>query len=113
MINQLRLYEIYEETKPEFLDRFRDHAARIMGAHDFRILAMWETVNDGKPAFAYLLAWQDEAEMRSCWERFMADEEWKEIKANRDTTAGPIVGNIIDLPLKPVAFSAALGGENV
>ncbi len=108
MINQLRLYEIYDETRTEFLDRFRDHAARIMGSHGFRILALRTTTHNGNPAFAYLLNWQDEAEMQAGWAAFMADAEWKDIKAQRDPNAGPIVGEITDLALDPVSFSQAL-----
>lgn len=111
MINQLRIYEIYDETKQAFLDRFRDHAARIMKGHGFRILAMWETVKDGKPAFAYLLSWHDEAELRACWDAFMADPEWAEIKRQTAPSSGSIVGDISDLVLNPVAFSTALGTE--
>ena len=108
MINQLRIYDLFPETQAEFLDRFRDHAARIMRNHDFNILAMWTTTHDGKPAFAYLLNWQDEAAMTTGWSRFMADVEWQAIKAQRDPNAGPIVGNIVDLKLDPVTFSQAL-----
>ena len=44
MINQMRIYGLYEDTREAFLERFCDHAARIMrDAHGFRILAMWET----------------------------------------------------------------------
>ncbi|MEJ6394768.1 NIPSNAP family protein [Gymnodinialimonas sp. 2305UL16-5] len=108
MINQLRIYELFPETQPEFLDRFRDHAARIMRSHDFKILAMWTTTHDEKPAFAYLLSWRSETAMAEGWSRFMADEEWQSIKAQRDPGAGPIVGNILDLQLDPVTFSKAL-----
>lgn len=61
MINQLRIYEIFDENKAAFHDRFRDHAARIMRRYDFRIVAMWEAKGDGKTEFVYLLEWPDEA----------------------------------------------------
>jgi hypothetical protein len=40
MIHQLRVYEIFEDTKAAFHARFRDHAARIMRRHGFDIAAM-------------------------------------------------------------------------
>ena len=40
MINQLRIYRIDPGTAGAFHDRFRDHAARIMGRHGFRILSL-------------------------------------------------------------------------
>ena len=80
MIHQLRIYEIFEHNKAAFHDRFRDHAVRIMRTYGFNILSMWETKTDRRTEFVYLLAWPDEGTMRETWARFMADEEWKEIK---------------------------------
>ena len=43
MIQQLRVYEIFEHNKAAFHTRFRDHAARIMRSrYGFQIVAMWE-----------------------------------------------------------------------
>jgi hypothetical protein len=39
MIQQLRIYEIFEHNKAAFHARFRDHAARIMRRHAFDIVA--------------------------------------------------------------------------
>lgn len=46
MIHQLRIYEIFEDTKNAFHARFRDHAARIMRRYGFRILAIWEVKDE-------------------------------------------------------------------
>lgn len=108
MINQLRTYQIFPQTAEAFHARFRDHAARIMARHGFRIQAMWETGEGETLAFVYLLAWQDEAEMTGAWARFMADQEWAEIK--RNTAEQPIVGTITDQVLRPTAYSDAIGG---
>jgi len=43
MIHQLRIYEIFEQNKAAFHDRFRDHAARIMKSYGFDIIATWES----------------------------------------------------------------------
>lgn len=107
MINQLRIYQIFPQTSDAFHARFRDHAARIMAAHGFRIQAMWETGAGADLAFVYLLSWHDEAEMRAAWESFLADGEWAEIK--RSTSQSPIVGDITDLTLRPTDYSAAIG----
>lgn len=108
MINQLRTYQIFPQTADAFHARFRDHAARIMARHGFRIQAMWETGEGESLAFVYLLTWQDEAEMKACWAAFMADEEWAEIK--RNTVERPIVGTIQDQVLRPTDYSAAIQG---
>src|SRR5438045_220973 len=75
MIHQLRIClricEIFEETKAAFHARFRDHAARIMRRHSFRILGMWEARAEWRTEFVYLLEWPDEATMRDTWAALM------------------------------------------
>jgi len=103
-IQQLRIYEIFDDTKPHFHARFRDHAMRIMRRHDFRVVAMWETRHERRTEFAYLLEWPDEATMKDRWARFMADEEWARIK--RETRGhGRMVGQIQDRTLHLVEYS--------
>src|SRR5688572_18562420 len=105
MIHQLRIYEIFEHNKAAFHDRFRDHAARIMGTYGFNIIAMWETKTPQRTEFVYLLAWPNEAAMRSAWARFMADEEWKEIKRVTSAQHGDLVGTIEDRVLLHTSYS--------
>jgi heme-degrading monooxygenase HmoA len=108
MIHQLRIYEIFERNKAAFHDRFRDHAARIMRTYGFEIIAMWETQADDRTEFVYLLAWPDEPTMRSAWARFMADEEWKEIKRVTSAQHGDLVGAIKDRVLVPTSYSPSV-----
>jgi hypothetical protein len=103
-VQQLRIYQIYDDTKPAFHDRFRDHAMRIMARYGFRIVATWETQNDGRTEFAYLLDWPDEATMKAAWDGFMADEEWKDIK-RRTRGDKPLVQVLSDRTLRPTAYS--------
>lgn len=107
MINQLRIYEIFPETAAAIHARFRDHAACIMARHGFRIQAMWESGPPDALRFVYLLAWADEAEMKAAWARFLANEEWAEIK--RNTKEQPIVGSIEEMILRPTDHSAGIG----
>ena len=109
MINQLRIYEIFEHNKRTFHDRFRDHAARIMASHGFRILSMWETRTEFRTEFVYLLAWPDEASKDAAWQSFMADEEWQEIKRVTAAEHGDLVGAIEDRILQATDYSAPLG----
>lgn len=108
MIHQLRTYEIFEHNKAAFHDRFRDHAMRIMKAYGFNILAMWEAKTDQRTEFIYLLAWQDKTTMRNAWARFMADEEWKEIKRLTSAKHGDLVGAIEDRVLALTNYSPSL-----
>jgi heme-degrading monooxygenase HmoA len=109
MIHQLRIYEIFERNKPAFHARFRDHAARIMRTYGFEIVAMWEATRPERTEFVYLLAWPDEQTKTSAWARFMADEEWKEIKRVTGAQHGDLVGQIEDRVLAPVDYSPVLG----
>lgn len=104
MIRQLRIYEIFDDTKKEFHDRFRDHAARIMARYDFFIVAAWESSNDGRVEFIYLLEWPDESTMHDRWSAFMADEEWTKIKQVTSERSGPMVGAIEDRVLQAVGY---------
>jgi len=109
MINQLRIYDVPCENEGPFLDRFRDHAARIMETYGFRIQAMWTEQTDKHLRFVYLLAWKDRDELRDRWAAFMADSEWARIKEETSAQHGTFVLGIEDVVLTPTAFSAAIG----
>lgn len=113
-IHQLRVYEIFDDTREAFHDRFRDHAARIMARHGFDIVAIWESRGeDGRPRFVYLLEWPDEATMRERWAGFMADEEWARIKRDTAREHGQFVGNIEEhvLVLSDYSPQRSLAGD--
>ncbi len=104
-IQQLRIYEVVEQNKRAFHERFRDHAARIMARHGFRIVAEWETRFEGRTEFVYLLEWPDEATMKSRWAAFRADEEWQRIKRESVAAHGEVMGGIEDRILVPTDYS--------
>jgi uncharacterized protein (DUF608 family) len=108
MIHQLRIYEIFEDTKAAFHVRFRDHAARIMAKYGFEIVAMWESKSAERTEFVYILRWPDEATMSDRWSRFMADQEWADIKRETAATSGRMVGQIQDRVLRLTDYSSAL-----
>lgn len=105
MIHQLRIYEIFEENKGAFHERFRDHAMRIMERHGFRILAMWETRDAGRTEFLYLLEWDGAQALAEGWTAFMADPEWAEIKRVTALRHGDLVGEIESRTLEQVPYS--------
>ena len=110
MIQQLRIYEIFEKNKAQFHARFRDHAARIMRTrYGFKIVAMWETKLGDRTEFVYLLEWPDEATKAAQWAAFMADAEWTEVKRVTHAEHGLMVGQIEDRLLMPVDYSPAKG----
>lgn len=104
-LHQLRIYELYPQTKAAFHDRFRDHAMRIMRRHGFEIVSMWEAGTAEKPEFAYILRWADAARMKAGWAAFMADEEWARIKRETPAEHRPIVGAIQDRTMRLTDYS--------
>ena len=104
-IHQLRIYEIPKENKQVFLDRFRDHALRIMKKYGFTIVSIWESEFNEKTEFVYLLEWKDENAMKIAWQGFMTDKEWKDIKMQTAKQYGDFVNEIEDRTLKLTDFS--------
>lgn len=105
VIHQLRVYEIFDGNKKAFHDRFRDHAMRIMARYDFKIISMWETKKGDRTEFVYLLEWPDKETMRDRWAKFMADQEWADIKKETSRIHGRLVGEIEDRTLEPTDYS--------
>jgi heme-degrading monooxygenase HmoA len=105
MIYQLRIYEIFDDTKDAFHARFRDHAARIMRHYGFRIVAMWEAKTERRTEFVYLLEWPDERTKTNAWAAFMEDSEWAQIKRSTSAQSGALVGEIEDRLLIPTDYS--------
>lgn len=66
---------------------------------------MWEANGEGGPEFVYLLEWPNEATMRERWEKFLADEEWAEIKRVTAEKYGRLVGDIENRTLKATEYS--------
>lgn len=105
VIHQLRIYEIFENNKQAFHERFRDHAMRIMARYEFKIVAMWETRLNGRTEFVYLLQWPDQITLQDRWAKFMADKEWAEIKKRTGAQHGQLVGDIEDRIMTVTEYS--------
>jgi hypothetical protein len=109
VIHQLRIYEIFDNNKKAFHDRFRDHAMRIMAKYDFKIVATWESRKDDRTEFVYLLEWPDKETMTDRWEKFLRDEEWIKIKRETREINGLLVGEIRDRTLYLTDYSPRKG----
>ena len=105
MIHQLRIYEIFERNKAAFHARFRDHAMRIMRTYGFEFVAIWESGTNERTELVYILSWPDVATKEAAWKRFMADQEWKDIKRATAAEHGDLVGEIEDRLLVPTVYT--------
>ncbi|MGG6265460.1 NIPSNAP family protein [Leptolyngbya sp. AN03gr2] len=94
VIHQLRIYEIFDGNRKAFHERFRDDAMRIMARYGFKIVATWESRHDNRTELVYLLEWFDQETMKERWAKFMADQEWAEIKKATAEAQGQLVGDI-------------------
>ena len=104
----MRIYEIFDTNKAAFHARFRDHAIRIMKRYGFDFVALWETQQQDRTEFVYMLRWPDERTMTDAWAQFMADGEWSEIKEKTGAESGNMVGQITERVLRPTDYSAAI-----
>lgn len=104
-VYQLRIYEIFENNKKIFHERFRDHAMRIMEKYNFKIMSIYESKSDKKTEFVYFLEWPNETVMKKAWADFKADKEWVEIKKQYTAKYGDVVGNVEDRVLAKVDYS--------
>jgi hypothetical protein len=104
-IHQLRVYEIFDGNKKAFHDRFRDHTMRIMARYDFKIVATWEAQKGDRTEFVYILEWPDRETMKDRWVKFMADQEWSDIKKETSRIHGRMVGEIEDRTLELTDYS--------
>jgi heme-degrading monooxygenase HmoA len=105
VIQQLRIYEIFERNKAAFHARFRDHAMRIMRKYGFDLVALWEAKSDRRTEFVYVLRWPDKATKEAAWREFLSDPEWKDIKRVTSAEHGDLVGEIEDRVLTPTAYA--------
>jgi hypothetical protein len=105
VIHQIRIYEIFDNNKKAFHDRFRDHAMRIMAKYDFKIVATWESKKDNRTEFVYLLEWPNRETMADRWEKLLRDQEWIKIKKETGEMYGPLVGEIQDRTLYLTEYS--------
>lgn len=105
VIQQLRVYEIFDDNKQAFHDRFRDHAMRIMESYGFEFLSIWEASTEDRTEFVYLVEWPDEHTMNQAWEGFMEDQEWRDIKKVTGAEHGRLVGEIREKVLIPTAYT--------
>jgi heme-degrading monooxygenase HmoA len=105
VIHQLRIYEIFDGNKKAFHERFRDRAMRIMARYGFKIVATWESRHNNRTELVYLLEWSDTETMKEQWAKFMADQEWAEIKKATAKTHGQLVGDIEDRTLELTDYS--------
>lgn len=106
MLHELRIYTCLPGRLPALLKRFETITLDIWARHGIRQAGFWTVeVGPSNLALYYLIAWDSLEQRERLWAAFQADPEWiaKRAETERD---GPIVAGIVNMILKPTAFSA-------
>jgi hypothetical protein len=106
MIYELRVYRCLPGRLPALLKRFENHTLRIWERLGIRQAGFWTvTIGDHNGDLYYFLKWDSLAEREEKWDRFIADPEWNEKRAESERD-GAIVASINNSFLRPTGFSA-------
>ncbi len=106
MLHELRVYHCLPGRLPALLTRFAEITLPLWQRHGIRQAGFWTTeIGPSNHDLYYLLEWENLAERDQKWTAFQSDPEWLEKRAATEA-AGPIVGSISNVILKPTAFSA-------
>ena len=104
-IFEWRSYIAAPGKMPVLLDRFRNHALRKFAQHGLTSIGYWlNTVGGPNDELVYVLAFDDLAQRDQAWAAFVADEEWRAVRAgtNKD---GNIIARLSNKLLVPTNYS--------
>ena len=106
MIHELRIYNCVPGRLPALLNRFDTITLKLWEKHGIRQAGFWTMlVGDSNQDLYYLLEWESLAEREEKWNKFAADPEWLEKRAETEKD-GQIVAKVVNYMLQPTSFSA-------
>lgn len=105
MIYEERVYEIPNQVRKAFHERFEQHAMRIMNKYGFGIVGAWDEVIGDMQNFVYILAWPDMGARQAAWDKFNTDAEWAQIKIDFAKEHGQLVAKTSNRILSPTKYS--------
>ncbi len=105
MIHELRIYTAHPGRMAALQARFRDHTLAIFERCGIRNVAYWTNAVGGRSdELWYVLAFEDAGQRDRAWAAFIADPEWKRVRAESEAD-GPLVHHIENRLLAPTDFS--------
>ena len=106
MIHELRIYHCVPGRLPALLNRFDTITLKLWEKHGIRQAGVWTMlVGDSNQDLYYMLEWESLAEREEKWNKFAADPEWLEKRAETEKD-GQIVAKVVNYMLQPTSFSA-------
>ena len=89
MIYEIRVYEATEDCADAMRQRFLTEVVPRMPRHGIELIGVFITPDDGQ-RLTNMSRFPDETARTAAWASFVADPEWKAIKAATETN-GPLV----------------------
>lgn len=105
MIYEERIYEIPNQVRKAFHERFENFALPIMKKYGFEVVGCWDEVIGDMQNFVYILAWTDMNAREEAWAKFNADPDWAEAKRSSAEKHGQLVSKTRNKILKPTSYS--------
>ena len=106
MIHELRIYHCVPGRLPALLNRFDTITLKLWEKHGIRQAGFWTMlVGDSNQDLYYLLEWESLAEREEKWNKFAADPEWLEKRAETEKD-GQIVAKVVNYMLQPTSFAS-------
>lgn len=105
MLYEMRTYEIPNQNRRVFHERFEKHAMRLMEKHGFKVVGAWDEAIGHQQEFHYLLSWKDLNTRQASWVALNSDEEWSAIKKEYNDKYGEMVLHNYSRILKPTSYS--------
>ena len=106
MIHELRIYHCVPGRLPALLNRFDTITLKLWEKHGIQQAGFWTMlVGDSNQDLYYLLEWESLAEREEKWNKFAADPEWLEKRAETEKD-GQIVVKVVNYMLQPTSFSS-------
>jgi hypothetical protein len=105
MIYELRTYEIPNNVRNAFHERFEQHALPLMKQHGITVIGCWDEVIGEMQNFCYIIQWKNLADREATWPKFNNDADWSRIKKESAAKHGEMVRKTHNRILSPTSYS--------
>jgi hypothetical protein len=112
---EMRIYYAAPGKLDALVSRFSDNTTRIFEKYGMQNIGYWVPVNNDKNALYYILAYPDKDSRKKSWDSFIADAEWKDVKAKSEVS-GKLVDSVKSVfmysaDILPAINSASAGAD--
>jgi hypothetical protein len=105
MIYELRRYELQQNNKAAFYERFEVQLMPLFEKYGFKLEGAWDTAIGDVPEYTYVLAWTDLNTRQAAWAKLNEDVDWTRIKKESQEKHGALVLKTHSQILQPTNYS--------